>query len=62
MDVSQEWSWLSLKMDDLDLSCEVMGVDCNMKISNFGIDPKLIPLMYLKGVLVKFCVLVKFED
>ena len=28
-------SWLSSKMDDLDLFFEVMGVDFNMKISNF---------------------------
>ena len=28
-------SWLSSRMDDLDLFFEVMGVDFNMKISNF---------------------------
>ena len=30
-------SWLGSKMDELDLFFEVMGVDFNMKICNFGL-------------------------
>ena len=58
-------SWLSSKMDDIDLFFEVMGVDFNMKIAIFAykldnltnisrIGSKLIPWMYSRSVLVKF--------
>ena len=48
-------TWLSSKMDDLDLFFEVMGVckhDNSINISRIG--PKFIPWMYLRSVLVKF--------
>ena len=57
-------SWLSSKMDDLDLFLRSRGVNLNMKIisackhdnstNNNRIGPKLIPWMYFKSVLVKF--------
>ena len=39
-----------------------MGVDFNMKIALFACEHDNSTNISLKGVLVKFCVLVKFED